>query len=364
MSHSPKGYVTKFGAAFEPPDEGRQPLEAEMVYGNSYVSQRSIKAMRKSIPKTAATVEFDFARLVGSASDCVQISDLHTFLDDPESNSETVEGRFVDTSWQFVVKPQDDGIVASVKLRPFEAAPWYRLVKADFFVRNHKGKWIMLDGVDEQPIGNEHGDAVSCSAVIPPEKLLDYDNHCVTLGVNFSVAKYPGSESRAGDDAKFIVEGQPVYARKEVLRKASPVLGAMFSANWLEGGAEEVPIQDVRLVAFVLLVETVSGRQAVQDKDLATLFDLADYYSVDRLFQVCTRRLLTTRDIPAIEKLLIAQSLNKPDIIDRLLKNLSRRELTAIHDDKRKNELSDAVRQKLPARPTRTVRGWDWHLRF
>ncbi|KAH7680229.1 hypothetical protein AAVH_41401 [Aphelenchoides avenae] len=63
-----------------------------------------------------------------------------------------------------------------------------------------------------------------------------------------------------------------------------------------------------------------------------------------------TKHLMATEGIEAIDKLLLAQSLNKTDFITRLVGSLSHADLEQIEDDDREDEHSAEVRGQLHER--------------
>ncbi|KAH7698421.1 hypothetical protein AAVH_34486 [Aphelenchoides avenae] len=122
----------------------------------------------------------------------------------------------------------------------------------------------------------------------------------------------------------------------------------MLTGDIKEGQSDEVPIKLTSAEDFVTLMQAVAlFRDPVSDANVEVLYGLADVYDVEFLRQDCEKHLLATDGIKAIDKLFLAQSLNKTDFIDQLVDSLSRADQKKIQNDKRKDELSADVKNLL-----------------
>lgn len=164
---------------------------------------------------------------------------MNEFLSDNNKVAASFDHHLADSTWKFVVGSQDGCLTLALEGAPLDPFPWKRILKAGFFVRTRNRKWAQLGGIKEQSVGSETGATAKRERAVPRNVNTPFISHCIillyhhvrtlmlqrldccdpecaTIGVNFYVARYLGSEQSAEDDVKFVAQGQPVYAKKAV----------------------------------------------------------------------------------------------------------------------------------------------------
>ncbi|KAH7680448.1 BATH-38 protein [Aphelenchoides avenae] len=122
----------------------------------------------------------------------------------------------------------------------------------------------------------------------------------------------------------------------------------MLTGNFKEGHSDQVPIKQTSAEDFVTFMRAIAlVREPVTDANVQVLYSVADVYGVEFLRRDCEKHLMATEGIEAIDKLLLAQSLNKTDFITRLVGSLSHADLEQIADDAREDELLEEVKEQL-----------------
>ncbi|KAH7726906.1 Protein BTB-1 [Aphelenchoides avenae] len=185
------------------------------------------------------------------------------------------------------------------------------------------------------------------------------------------------------DDVEFMAGGRSVYANKEYISYHSTLLRGTLRDHFRQGNSNQSNVQKIPVSSnaddFVLFMKAISPCQLAitgmvaclsqytggsLDDNVQKLYRLADYYGAPFLLKSCERHLLTTNGIPAVDRLITAQSLNKTDIINRLIASLNAEDVQNVLWSPKKTELSEDSARKLsdhymkktkPADPRRSV---------
>ncbi|KAK7505031.1 hypothetical protein BaRGS_00003601 [Batillaria attramentaria] len=113
-------------------------------------------------------------------------------------------------------------------------------------------------------------------------------------------------------DVVFVVEGRKLYFNKMILGMCSPVFKTMFTSNFKEKEAEEVPLPDKKyrsMVAFLEQLHPVHSSTPITDITLAQILPLADEYQVEPLRQRCEQYIRTQVEMAGLGKALTEDQL-------------------------------------------------------
>ncbi|KAH7726845.1 Protein BTB-1 [Aphelenchoides avenae] len=154
------------------------------------------------------------------------------------------------------------------------------------------------------------------------------------------------------DDVEFTAGGRSIYANKEYISYHSTMLRGMLRDHFHQGSSNQDSLQKMPVSSnaddFVLFMKAISPCQLdITDDNMQKLYELADYYGARFLEKSCEKHLLTTNGIPAVDRLITAQSLNKTHIIDHLIANMSVEDIKSVLWSPKKTELSEDTARKL-----------------
>ncbi|KAH7708284.1 hypothetical protein AAVH_24476 [Aphelenchoides avenae] len=122
----------------------------------------------------------------------------------------------------------------------------------------------------------------------------------------------------------------------------------LLTGHFKEAQTDEVPITQTSAEDFVMFMRAVASfGDRVSDANVQVLYGLADVYDVEFLRRDCEKHLMVMKGIKTIDKLLLAQSMNRTDFISHLVGSLSRADLKKIEKVKRKEELSAEIKDQL-----------------
>jgi len=134
---------------------------------------------------------------------------------------------------------------------------------------------------------NEH-----TAALVEP---FDANNHGLTGGgTAIPVTSAYSSQMRTlvndeeFSDVTFMVEDQPVYAHRAILAQRCDHFAAMFRSGMRESVERTVPIADISMNVFLLLLEYIYTDSVKIDVEHAIgLYIASDIYQLDRLREMC-----------------------------------------------------------------------------
>ncbi|KAH7701018.1 BTB/POZ domain-containing protein [Aphelenchoides avenae] len=173
----------------------------------------------------------------------------------------------------------------------------------------------------------------------------------VTIVVEFSVGVDIFTQQQEFSDVTFVVEGRRVYAHKGHLAVMSKVLGTMLMKSFEEATKDEIPLKDTKLEDFVLFLAAIyPTNEPVTHDSVKGVYRLAHFYQVAFLVEKCEEHLLLSTRIPIVEKLLLAEKLQRDDFCDRIVDRMSVTDVKALATDQKRHRLSlglvDQVLQK------------------
>ena len=154
------------------------------------------------------------------------------------------------------------------------------------------------------------------------------------------------SEPWEQSDVVLLVEGQKIHVHRLMLSMCSPVFSRMFSAEFKEKDAEEIPLPGKKAAEIreMLLVSYPSFCKRVTDNNLDFLLPLAREYQMTALTQKCEDYLLWGKEkkneISSImETLIVAQNFS----LERLKTDCIKKTQNLSTEDLKSHELYDQL---------------------
>ena len=154
------------------------------------------------------------------------------------------------------------------------------------------------------------------------------------------------SEPWEQSDVVLLVEGQKFHVHRLMLSMCSPVFSRMFSADFKEKDAEEIPLPDKKAAEIreMLLVIYPSSCKQVDDINLHFLLPLAREYQMKILLKKCDvyllREIEKTNEIGSIMKtLLVAQNFS----LERVKAECIKKTQNLSIEDLKSHELYDQI---------------------
>ena len=154
------------------------------------------------------------------------------------------------------------------------------------------------------------------------------------------------SEPWEQSDVVLLVEGQKIHVHRLILSMCSPVFSRMFSAEFKEKDAEEIPLPGKKAAEIreMLLVSYPSFCKRVTDNNLDFLLPLAREYQMTALTQKCEDYLLwgmeKKNEISSImETLIVAQNFS----LERLKTDCIKKTQNLSTEDIKSHELYDRI---------------------
>ena len=158
------------------------------------------------------------------------------------------------------------------------------------------------------------------------------------------------SEPWEQSDVVLLVEGQKIHVHRLMLSMCSPVFSRMFSAEFKEKDAEEIPLPGKKATEIreMLLVSYPSFCKRVTDNNLDFLLPLAREYQMTVLTQKCEDYLLwgmeKKNEISSImETLIVAQNFS----LERLKTDCIKKTQNLSTEDIKSHELYDQIEPLL-----------------
>jgi hypothetical protein len=166
--------------------------------------------------------------------------------------------------------------------------------------------------------------------------------NCVQIGVRVRLLE---KRTKAKDlfdgtlypsDVALVVEGERFPVNKGYLSVISPVFATMFSSDFIERDAAEIPIEDTTAADFHDFLNAIyPTRTAPNPSNVLSLLTLADRFQVDNLTDKCARRLMSCDEIAPMVKLLYAERLDLPNLKNYVVNKVSAEEIEGIKKDGR-----------------------------
>ncbi|KAH7729152.1 Protein BATH-38 [Aphelenchoides avenae] len=175
------------------------------------------------------------------------------------------------------------------------------------------------------------------------------NNASVTITVDFDVGIDVFSEESPLSDVTLIIQERALFANRGHLAVMSPVFAKMFSKGFKEAEAEKVPLKDVKFEDFVSFLALIYPlREKLSDANVLAAYRLSHYYQVDFMLEDAEAFLhLTTCAVPLIEKLLLAEELDRSAFCDRLVASMSVQDVKTIAKHEKTNQLSTDLMAKI-----------------
>ncbi|KAH7714442.1 BTB/POZ domain-containing protein [Aphelenchoides avenae] len=175
-----------------------------------------------------------------------------------------------------------------------------------------------------EPLVNSwgHAELISREALLAPENELVRNDDSIELRVHIAVSNVRGAaffvfdtEDSLPSDVKLVVEGDTFYANKGYLSVVSLFFRKQFSSAWHGSGMQELTLHDVEAEDFKQFLMAIHPmRLPISDENVLSLYRLADYFGVKPLFAECEAFLKNAKAVPAIDRLIVAQQLERHDL--------------------------------------------------
>ncbi|KAK7505026.1 hypothetical protein BaRGS_00003596 [Batillaria attramentaria] len=114
----------------------------------------------------------------------------------------------------------------------------------------------------------------------------------------------PFEEPDKTTDVTFVVEERKLYFNKTILMISSPVFERMFTADFKEKDAKEIPLPGKKFVDMVALLQQIHPvhcAQPITDTTLAQVLPLADEYQMEAVRKKCEQYIGTQMEIKKTE---------------------------------------------------------------
>jgi hypothetical protein len=135
-------------------------------------------------------------------------------------------------------------------------------------------------------------------------------------------------------DITFVVEGKKVFANKMILSLWSPVFEAMFTHDFKEKGAEEIPLPEKKFEEIIQLMkvlhppnEEINSQYSIlflfysiPDDNVSVLLPLLQEYQIDAILQRAEEFLCS--QCSSIKNFLLAQRFNLKELYESNLSYL------------------------------------------
>ncbi|KAH7718763.1 BTB/POZ domain-containing protein [Aphelenchoides avenae] len=129
----------------------------------------------------------------------------------------------------------------------------------------------------------------------------------------------------------------------------SPVFAKMFYSAFKEANDEKVTLEDTKFEDFLSFLSLIYPlREKLSDANVLAACRLFHFYQADFMLDEAETFLqLTTCCVPLIEKLLLAQELDRGILFDRLVASMSVQDVKTIVKHDKKIQLSTASMTKI-----------------
>ncbi|KAH7714465.1 Protein BATH-38 [Aphelenchoides avenae] len=270
---------------------------------------------------------------------------------------------------------QCGGIGWHAFVQPFKANG--RHFVSCFLIGNARGTWsawvnvrysILGPGADFAPRGFDylygsdplvnnwgHKKFIVRETLLAPENELVSNDDSIEFRVHIAVSNVRGAaffvfdtEDSLPSDVKLVVEGDTFYANKGYLSVVSLFFRKQFSSVWHGSGMQELTLHDVEAEDFKQFLMAIHPmRLPISDSNAISLYRLADYFGVKPLFAECEAYLKNAKTVPAIDRLIVAQQLERNDLKEGVISRLTDDDVKAIAGDPRSEELAKQTLLKV-----------------